>query len=192
LIRKIADEAKAQGLRWESIRDTGGHEVFSLDGLRIPIARHAEIDDNLARIVLAGMRSQVGERMPAVPTYEVEVERGTRYWLVHVPAIARTTQARHLREVETMARDLISAMTERPLRTIRVNITYTLPAQAQKHLDEMHRLRDLAADYTRQANEHQVQAARTLTDDGIPLRDAGLLLDGISHQRVSQLLTGHR
>ena len=44
------------------------------------------------------------------PTYTARVERGERLWLVTVPEIQRTTQARSLREVEPMARDLIAVM----------------------------------------------------------------------------------
>jgi hypothetical protein len=43
-------------------------------------------------------------------SYTARVERGERFWLVTVPEIQRTTQARTLREVEPMARDLIAVM----------------------------------------------------------------------------------
>lgn len=43
-------------------------------------------------------------------TYTAFVGRGERYWLVTVPEIQRTTQARTLREIEPMARDLIAVM----------------------------------------------------------------------------------
>lgn len=46
----------------------------------------------------------------AVTTYHVRVERGDRYWLVHVVELDRWTQARTLREVEPMARDLVATM----------------------------------------------------------------------------------
>lgn len=45
-------------------------------------------------------------------TYTAQVERDGRYWLIRVPQIDRCTQARSLREVETMARDLVAVMTE--------------------------------------------------------------------------------
>ena len=47
-------------------------------------------------------------------TYEVTVERAEKYWRVSVPKVDRVTQARSLREVEVMARDLIEAMTDEP------------------------------------------------------------------------------
>jgi hypothetical protein len=39
--------------------------------------------------------------------------RDGRFWLIHVPEIDRHTQARHLREIDTMARDLVAVMTGR-------------------------------------------------------------------------------
>jgi hypothetical protein len=42
--------------------------------------------------------------------YTARVERGEQFWLVTVPEIQRTTQARTLREVEPMARDLIAVL----------------------------------------------------------------------------------
>ena len=51
--------------------------------------------------------------MVEVTTYRVEVEHGDRFWLVHVPEIERSTQARHLREVEAMARDLVAVVLKR-------------------------------------------------------------------------------
>ena len=43
-----------------------------------------------------------------VKQYTARVTRDDRFWLIHVPEIDRFTQARHLREVEAMARDLIA------------------------------------------------------------------------------------
>lgn len=36
--------------------------------------------------------------------------RDGQFWLIRVPEVDRATQARHLREVEAMARDLIAIM----------------------------------------------------------------------------------
>lgn len=43
-------------------------------------------------------------------TYHVRVERGDWYWLAHVVELDRWTQARTLRDVEPMARDLVATM----------------------------------------------------------------------------------
>ena len=43
-------------------------------------------------------------------TYTVEATRAGSVWLVHVPEIKRTTQARNEAEIEPMARDLVAVM----------------------------------------------------------------------------------
>jgi hypothetical protein len=43
LIRQLRDAASDAKLEFTSLRNTGGHEVFSLVGLRIPIPNHREI-----------------------------------------------------------------------------------------------------------------------------------------------------
>jgi hypothetical protein len=43
LIRQLRDGANEAGLEFASLRNTGGHEVFSLNGPRIPIPDHREI-----------------------------------------------------------------------------------------------------------------------------------------------------
>lgn len=44
-----------------SLRNTGGHEVFSLDGLRIPIPNHREIAEGTARSILRQAAAKLGE-----------------------------------------------------------------------------------------------------------------------------------
>jgi len=40
LVKLIADAATAAGMTFEVVREGGNHSVYSLDGLRFPIARH--------------------------------------------------------------------------------------------------------------------------------------------------------
>ena len=46
--------------------------------------------------------------------YTYNVTRDGRFWLIHVPELDRSTQARNLREVDEMAVDLISVITDQP------------------------------------------------------------------------------
>jgi hypothetical protein len=41
----------------------------------------------------------------ALKTYEVDVNRDGQFWHIRVPQVARSTQARTLREIEPMAMD---------------------------------------------------------------------------------------
>lgn len=82
-----------------------------------------------------------------VSTYEVNVERGERFWLVRVPAIGHSTQARSLRKVEVMARDLITVMHDGPLdpEQIRLTTKVHLPESVRKHITRAAELREQGA-----------------------------------------------
>jgi predicted RNA binding protein YcfA (HicA-like mRNA interferase family) len=61
LVKQIRDAARAADLEFESLRNTGGHEVFSLDGLRIPVPNHREIAEGTARSILRQAAAKLGE-----------------------------------------------------------------------------------------------------------------------------------
>ncbi len=63
-----------------------------------------------------------------VKQYTARVTRDDRFWLIHVPEIDRFTQARHLREVESMARDLIAVMEEVEPNSFGLDVTIEAPA----------------------------------------------------------------
>jgi hypothetical protein len=122
--------------------------------------------------------------------YKVEVTRDGRWWMINVPDIDQLTQARRINEIEDMARSLIAVSTDTPLTDVSVHITgITVPglgdvaALAYAVTAE----RNAAAHAAEVAQEHTAQAARSLTDAGIPVRDTAELL-GVSPQRVSQLV----
>jgi hypothetical protein len=80
-----------------------------------------------------------------VRTYHAEVDRDGKVWRIRVPGVARTTQARTLREVEPMARDLIAIMDNVPADSFGLDVTLTLPADVQAELDRSAELREQAA-----------------------------------------------
>lgn len=47
VIRNIETAAKKAGLTFEYLREGGNHTIYSLDGLIVPIARHATTDGYL-------------------------------------------------------------------------------------------------------------------------------------------------
>lgn len=124
--------------------------------------------------------------------YKVELERDGRWWMVHVPEIDELTQARRLGETELMARELIALSTGTPLADVTVRIvSITVPqlgdiaARSREVIAE----KDAAARAVADAQRHTADYARTLTNVGVPVRDAAELL-GVSPQRVSQLTQG--
>lgn len=61
LIKQIRDTATTAGLEFVSLRNSGGHEVFSLDGLRIPVPNHREIAEGTARSIQRQAATKLGE-----------------------------------------------------------------------------------------------------------------------------------
>jgi hypothetical protein len=118
--------------------------------------------------------------------YQATVERDGRFWAIQVEGVG-PTQARHLREVDAMARDLIALMTHAAPDSFDVDYDYRLPEVACGHIKRASELRAEAEQAQAEAAAEVQAAARELSDDGIPLRDIGKLL-GLSHQRVHQLV----
>jgi hypothetical protein len=122
-----------------------------------------------------------------VKTYRADVERDGRFWHIRVPEVGRSTQARHVRDIEPMARDLIAVMEDVPADSFLVDVDIALPDEVRKDLDLSADLRQQAATSQHAAAELTRHAARRLHDDGLTLRDIGKLLD-VSHQRAHQLV----
>jgi hypothetical protein len=104
-----------------------------------------------------------------------------------VPEVARTTQARTLREAESMARDLVAIMDDIPADSFDLDMTVILPAEVRAELDRSAELREQAARSQAQAAQLARRAARRLRDQDMPLQDVGAAL-GVSFQRARQLI----
>jgi hypothetical protein len=120
-------------------------------------------------------------------TYHADVDRDGAVWRVRVPEVQRTTQARSLREVEPMARDLVAIMDDIPVDSFRLNVHITLPPDVAAELERSATLREEAARAQAQAAQLSRRAARRLRDHGLSLRDVGQAL-GVSFQRAKQLI----
>ncbi|PZR70063.1 MAG: hypothetical protein DLM66_05005 [Candidatus Dormiibacter spiritus] len=121
--------------------------------------------------------------------YRAEVSRDGRFWLVHVPEVERTTQARTLGELQSMTEDLISIMTGASPEAFEVEYQIRVPPAAMAHLDAATRLRDDATRAQARAAAEVREAAKALRATGMPVRDIGRTM-GISYQRAHQLLVG--
>ncbi|MFP3670898.1 hypothetical protein SB717_38085, partial [Priestia sp. SIMBA_032] len=53
--------------------------------------------------------------------------REGRWWLVRVPELHAVTQARSIREIAIMARDLVAALLDVEVEEVTVHVTYELP-----------------------------------------------------------------
>jgi hypothetical protein len=61
VIRKIDQQARCPGIEWVMAREGANHTLYSLDGLMIPIVRHRETDDRLARKVFEECEPKLGK-----------------------------------------------------------------------------------------------------------------------------------
>lgn len=120
--------------------------------------------------------------------YEVTVRRDGRFWYVDIPALEGATQARNLGEVDEMAKDYISSVTDIPVAGLEVAVVIELPADVQAHLAAASALRDEEAHARSRAAEESRAAARALKSRGLTVREIGTAL-GISHQRAQQLVS---
>jgi hypothetical protein len=127
-----------------------------------------------------------------VSEYTASVRREGKWWMVDVPAISGTTQARRLSEAELMARELIAVTLDVPVDGVSVVVTIEaidgLDDLADRIADIASR-REQAASLDRQATREAAELAKALADLDIPLRDVGTVL-GVSHQRAHQLVQG--
>lgn len=129
-------------------------------------------------------RSQTRERLvSAVKTYQVIVRPGEKYWILEIPGIG-FTQARTTAEIESMARDLITVMTQDA--DFALTVETKLPQSVQEHLDEARRLRKEEAECRSNAARETRAAAQELHGMGLALQQIGDIL-GVSRQRVSML-----
>ena len=58
-----------------------------------------------------------------MPTYDIEVTRDGRWWMIHIPALDLRTQARFPEEIEDMARSYIALVTDTRIEDVAVRRT---------------------------------------------------------------------
>lgn len=126
------------------------------------------------------------EQKQFTQTYDVDVRRDGRWWLVYVPALDTAGQARHLREVEEVAREVIGLYLDVDPGSFDIDVKAHLPQQAQALWDEAENSEAAARAALSQAAKTRRETISTLRGQGISQADIARLLQ-ISKQRVSQL-----
>lgn len=123
-------------------------------------------------------------------TYQATAERDGKYWFVQVegPNFSHATQARNLREIESMAQDLVVTVLDIDIADFEVNVEIHLPEDVQQHLVNSAQARDEAKAANARAAAESRAAARSLAATGMSVRDIGQAL-GISYQRAHQLIS---
>jgi predicted RNase H-like HicB family nuclease len=121
-------------------------------------------------------------------TYTVRARRVGAWWALDVPdAPGVHTQVKRLDQAESMARDAIGVVLDISPATFEVVVLPMIPEPMREIVEEATAARSTAAQAQETAARLTRQAARQLVEEGLTVRDAGVLL-GVSHQRIAQLL----
>lgn len=135
-------------------------------------------------------------------TYQVNVTREDRWWMITVPELngykdadgainlTDTTQARRLSEVPGQALDFICTVTDKAPSEVGVHINIAIDGigDVTMRADKVRKDRELAERYATAAQEEAKELARDLAAHGVAVRDVGDVL-GMSHQRAQQLIS---
>ena len=121
--------------------------------------------------------------------YRVEAVRSGDWWAITVPDLRGAfSQAKRLNRVEATAREAIAMMLDIEESEVgSIDVQVQPPNEVVGLLDELHHSVSVAEEASLAAARARREAAKLLSDAGLPMRDIGQLL-GISHQRVSQIL----
>lgn len=119
--------------------------------------------------------------------YRATAVREGIWWIITVPELDAVTQARHLREISTMATGLIAALLDLDEVEVDVDVTIELPEAVKAAWAEAERLQAEVETSQRRSAELRREVVNTLLSEGhLSQAEAGKLL-GLSHQRVQQL-----
>ena len=112
-----------------------------------------------------------------------------KFWYIQIEGLRGSTQGRSVKEIDVMARDYISIMTETEPDSFDVNMELLLPDDVAATLKRAGELRDIADNARKEAAAESRRAAKALRASGLTVRDIGAAL-GISFQRAHQLVKG--
>ena len=126
----------------------------------------------------------------ATTTYTARCTREGKWWVVHVPEIDHSTQARRLDQVPETVADLVSLFTDLDPADVTVHVTVAWPEALATLVAEVEAARADAEARAAAAADLRLALAADLTREGLSVRDIARVL-GVSHQRVAQLLAQH-
>ncbi len=122
-------------------------------------------------------------------TYRVEAVRSGKWWAISVPSLSGVfSQAKRLDQIEETVREAIAMMLDSDEIDVGpIEVDVTPPAPVVDLLEQLHSSMSVAHEATEAAADARREAAKILREEGLPIRDVGVLL-GVSHQRISQIL----
>ncbi len=190
LIRQLRDVASDAGVEFTSLRNTGGHEVFSLDGLRIPVPNHREIASRHRKIDHATGGSQARRGVVDMNTYQVTATRDGDWWSLvasNVGGREVASQSRRLDQADAAIREAIALVIDVDVDDVEVEITPDLRhVKVSDETLETLELRRALAELSARARRRTPAAIAELRSAGLTVRDVAQLL-GVTPSRVSQI-----
>jgi hypothetical protein len=190
LIRQLRDAASDAGLEFTSLRNTGGHAVFSLDGLRIPVRKPPRDRRRHGTLDHATGGSQARRGVVDVNTYRVTATRDGDWWslVAHdVQGREVASQSRRLDQADPVIREAIALVLDVDGDDFELEISPDL-----RHLEvsddtlEALELRRALAELSDRARRRTPAAVAELRAAGLTVRDVAQLL-GVTPSRVSQI-----
>lgn len=189
LIKAIRDAASAAGLEFISLRNTGGHEVFSLDGLRIAVPNHRQIAEGTARSI---MRQAAAKRTGVVDmtTYTVTATRDGEWWSLVAEDVGGrevASQSRRLDQADAAIREAIALVLDVDPDTFDVDVVPVLDeAAVSAETLELLEVRRQLAELSERSRRLTPKAVAELRASGLSVRDVAELL-GVTPSRISQI-----
>jgi predicted RNase H-like HicB family nuclease len=127
-----------------------------------------------------------------VNRYTVRARRVGGWWALDVEGVPGAhTQVRRIDQAEEMAREAIAGVLDRAPGSFEILVAPEVPAAVRNMVDRAAKARSDAAQAQDAAAQLTRDAAQRLVDEGLTVRDAGVLL-GVSHQRIAQLVRHSR
>lgn len=120
--------------------------------------------------------------------YTVRARRVGGWWALDVDGVPGVhTQVRRIDQAEEMAREAIAGVLNIGPGAFEVVVAPEMPAAVRTIVERATTARSEAAHAQDAAAQLTRDAARRLVQEGLTVRDAGVLL-GVSHQRIAQLV----
>jgi DNA-directed RNA polymerase specialized sigma24 family protein len=121
-------------------------------------------------------------------TFNATARREGKWWVIEIPELGQTTQARTVAEIKIMATDLAAVMRDVDPSEIQINVAVDTPELPEATWREAREKTQQAQQLTREAAAASREVVMSLRSSGYTMRDIAAIL-GISHQRVAQLTT---
>ena len=119
-------------------------------------------------------------------TFNATARRQGKWWVIEIPELGQTSQARTVAEVQEMATDLAAVIRDVDPSEVQVNVSVDTPELPEATWRQAREKTHQAQQLTREAAAASREVVTSLRSSGYTLRDIAAIL-GISHQRVSQL-----